>query len=165
MMVNRNFCKPTNNGASYEYAPVVLPPNPHEPTEADYNAAGWYRYGIEPPCPPPGKAVAATSYVIADGKCVAIYTYADAPSAPRTFSKLKLYAALAQAGLWDTLKTWLESQTYEGMNAWTAFSLAQDLSEGNAMFGAWFAAAKTALGVTDEQAEEILAQCVAEVAP
>ena len=164
-MVNRNFCRPIDGGTNYAFAPVVIPPNPHEPTEAEYNAAGFYRNGIEPPSPPEGKIVSATSYVIADGKCVAIYTYADAPAAPRTFSKLKLYAALARAGLWDALKSWLEVQTVEGVNAYTAFTLAQDLSEGNAMFGAWFSAAKTALGVTDEQAEEILAQCVAEVAP
>jgi hypothetical protein len=78
------------------------------------------------------------------------------PVPPRTFSKLKLYAALAAANLWDALKTWLEAQTYEGMNAWTAFSLAQELTEDHPMFAAWFSAAKTALGVDDATAEALL---------
>lgn len=156
-MVNKNFCRPTNGGASYEYAPVVLPPNPHEPTEADYNAAGWYRYGIEPPSPPEGKIVTSTRYAISDNKCVAVYTYADAPRRVRTFSKLKLYAALAQAGLWDALKSWLESQTVEGINAYTAFSLAQELRDDHQLFAEWYAAAKSTLGIPDETAEAILA--------
>lgn len=77
--------------------------------------------------------------------------------APRTFSKLKLYAALAQANLWEPLVAWLQEQTYDGVNAYTAFMLAQDLAEGHPMFAQWLTAAKTALGVTDEQAEAILA--------
>ena len=75
MKVNHNFCRPTNNGASFEYAPVVLPPNPHEPTEAEYNAAGWYRYGIEPPCPPAGMVVKSTYCVISGRECIAVYEY------------------------------------------------------------------------------------------
>ena len=161
-MNNLNYCRPTSDGTGIIYAPVVLPPNPHEPKEPEYNAAGWYRYGIEPPSPPEGKIVAATSYVIADGKCVAIYTYADAPAAPRTFSKLKLYAALAQAGLWDALKSWLEVQTVEGVNAYTAFTLAQELRSDHPLFSEWFAAAKTALNVDDATALAILSAAEAD---
>lgn len=161
-MVNRNFCRPIDGGTKYAFAPVVIPPNPHEPTEAEYNAAGFYRNGIEPPAPPEGKIVSATSYVIADGKCVAIYTYADAPAAPRTFSKLKLYAALARAGLWDALKSWLEVQTVEGVNAYTAFTLAQELRSDHPLFSEWFAAAKTALKVDDATALAILSAAEAD---
>ena len=81
---------------------------------------------------------------------------------PRTFSKLKLYAVLSAANLWDALKAWLEAQTYEGMNAWEAFSLAQELTEDHPMFAKWFSAAKTALDVDDATAEELLARCVKE---
>lgn len=81
---------------------------------------------------------------------------------PRTFSKLRLYAALSSIGKWDALEAWLKTQTYQGMNAWTAFSLAQDLSEGNVMFMEWLAAIKEALGLDDETAEAILAASVAE---
>ena len=85
----------------------------------------------------------------------------DPPPPPLTFSKLKLFAALSQAGLWDALKAWLAAQSFEGMNAWDAFTLANELTEDHPMFNQWFAAAKTALGVTDEQAEAILAASVA----
>ena len=77
MKVNRNFCRPTHGGTAYEFAPVVLPPNPHEPTESEYNAAGWYRNGIEPPSPPEGKIVTSTRYAISDNKCIAVYEYED----------------------------------------------------------------------------------------
>ena len=86
----------------------------------------------------------------------------DAAPPPRTFSKLKLYAALANAGLWDDLKQWLEHQTVEGVNAWTAYDQANELTDGHPMFKQWFAAAKAALGVSDEAAEAILAASVAE---
>ena len=86
------------------------------------------------------------------------------PPPPRTFSKLKLYAALAKAGLWDALKSWLESQNVDGVNAYTAFSLAQDLSESHPLFASWFAAAKAALGVSDADAEAMLAASAAEEA-
>ena len=77
-------------------------------------------------------------------------------------AKLKLYAVLSAANLWDALKSWLSAQTYEGINAWTAFSLAQELTEDHPMFAKWFSAAKTALGVDDATAEELLAKCVKE---
>ena len=161
--VNRNFAQVLNDGAAIDYAPVVFAPNPHPPTEEEYNAHGYYRVNIQPPNPPAGKVVAHKRFAVVNNECVAVYTYADPPPAPsRTFSKLRLYAALSSAGLWDALVAWLQSQTYEGVNAWTAFSLAQELTDAHPMFRQWFSAAKTALGVSDEQSEEILAACVTE---
>ena len=115
-----------------------------------------------PPEPPEGKIPVPDGYEPADtpdGKeWRQAWRYEDAPPPPpRTFSKLKLYAALAQAGLWDALVAWLNTQTFEGINAYTAFMLAQDLAEDHPMFAQWLALAKAALGVTDEQAEAILA--------
>lgn len=77
-------------------------------------------------------------------------------------AKLKLYAVLSAANLWDALKSWLSAQNYEGMNAWEAFSLAQELAEDHPMFTKWLSAAKTALGIPDADAEAILAASVAE---
>ena len=79
---------------------------------------------------------------------------------PRRFSKLKLYAALAHAGLWDALEIWLKAQTFEGMNAFTAFSLAQVISDDHHMFQQWYSAVKTALNVSDADAEAILAASI-----
>ena len=117
----------------------------------------------EEPVVPPGKWL-AFQFVEKPDCIEKSYFLVDAGQSafekPRTFSKLKLYAALSNANLWDALKTWLESQTYEGMNAWTAFSLAQDLSKDHPMFAKWFEAAKEALGVDDSTADAILAAAV-----
>lgn len=83
-------------------------------------------------------------------------------SAARKFSKLKLYAALSAAGLWDTLMAWLGEQTYEGMNALTAFNLANVLTDDHPLFTQWLAAAKDALGVDDATVDGILAASVAD---
>ena len=94
---------------------------------------------------------------------VAEYTYEDAPKPVRTFSKLKLYGALTQAGLWDTFEAWLKTQTINGVNAYTAFSLAQDLNDANELFNGVVESAKTALGVSDEVVEMILEASVADM--
>ena len=159
-MVNRKYARPINDGAGIEYAPVIFPPSPNAPTESDYLAHGWYRNETHnPPTPPEGKFVSSKRYAITeDGvRVVAVYKYADIPPRVRIFSKLRLYAALAQAGLWDALKIWLEGQTIDGVNAYTAFSLAQELTDAHPLFTQWYAAAKVALGVDNETAEAILA--------
>lgn len=163
MATNRNFCRIIDDGKGVEYAPDLLYPNPLPPTLAEYLAAGWLRNGIEPPAPPPGKVFAGVTYRAAVDCVVADYSYLDAPPPVRTFSKLRLYAALAQAGFWDTLCAWLKTQTVDGVNAFTAFELAQELSDAHPLFKGWFAAAKTALDVDDVTADAILK--AAEVAP
>lgn len=115
------------------------------------------------PTPPEGKIAVPDGYELSSEGWAQKWRYVDAPApAPRTFSKLKLYAALTNAGLWDALKTWLESQTVQGVNAWIAFSLAQDISEDYPLFEPWLAAAKSTLSITDEEAEAILAASVAD---
>lgn len=152
MKVNRNFCKPTVEGDGYTYAPVVLPPNPHEPTEAEYNAAGWYRNGIEPPSPPEGKIVSAISYVIADNKCVAVYTYTDAPKRMRVFCTADIIEALMQRELWAEARAWIESQ------GWIDMVLAtKEVREDDPNFTMARAALQQALSVSDADVEEILA--------
>ena len=81
MVKNKNYCRPSEDGKSYEYAPVVLPPKTSAPTEEEYNAAGWYYNGIEPPAPPEGKVVGNTTYVIDhdNNEVVAEYEYVDPP--------------------------------------------------------------------------------------
>ena len=71
----------------------------------------------------------------------------------RTFSKLKLYGALVQANLWDALVGWLQNQTVHGMNAYTAFTLAQDLSDDHPLFQSWYEQIKKDLGISDEDAD------------
>lgn len=128
-----------------------------------------YPLGVSPaPIPPEGKIAIPDGYAphqnaeSGEWEWRQKWRYEDAPPPPpRIFSKLKLYAALTQAGLWDALVAWLQSQTYEGINAYTAFTLAQDLTDDHPLFSQWLAAAKTALSVSDEQAEAILAASIA----
>ena len=129
------------------------------PSAAQYGLIGAYPLRtVTPPTPPEGKIAVPDGYELVDSAWQQAWKFEDAPPPPpRTFSKLKLYAALAQMGLWDALVAWLNTQTFEGVNAYTAFMLAQDLVEDHPMFEQWLTAAKTALGVTDEQAEAILA--------
>lgn len=127
--------------AQMEYVPVVTA-YPAEPASEGkhWEASGWEA----------DSAFVRRTYAEVD----------NPPPPPRLFSKLKLYAALTQAGLWDALEAWLKAQFVEGVNAYTAFSLAQELSEAHPLFASWYAQAKQVLGVTDEQAEAILAASV-----
>lgn len=158
MTRNNKYCRPINDGKNIESAPVILPPNTGAPTEYEYNEAGWYRNAVKPPEVPEGKIVSSVTYrydTLAN-EVVADYTFEDAPKPVRTFSKLKLYGALTQAGLWDQFESWLKTQTINGVNAYTAFSLAQDLNDENELFNGVVEAAKQALGVSDEVVQAIL---------
>lgn len=81
MSKNKEYCHPTDGGKSYELAPMLIFPKTSVPTEAEYNAAGWYWNGIQPPEPPEGKVVETTTYRVdtAQNMVVADYTYVDAP--------------------------------------------------------------------------------------
>lgn len=159
--INHNFAKREEGKITFAPSAWVDERGYHaSPTAADYLAAGWKHY-VDTPAPseppPTGYHYERDGYTETDDTIAVCWrTVANPPPPPRVFSKLKLYAALSAANLWDALKAWLEAQTYEGMNAWTAFSLAQELTEDHPMFAAWFSAAKTALGVDDATAEELL---------
>ncbi len=75
---------------------------------------------------------------------------------PPRYSKLKLYVALSRIGKWQALKEWLQAQEVDGLNAWEAFSLAQDLTADNEMFELWLGRAKEALGVDDATVQAVL---------
>ena len=75
----------------------------------------------------------------------------------RTFSKLKLYAAVKSLGLWADVKAWLEES-----DLWDAFVLAQNVAEDNEQFSAGVKTFKEKFSLSDERVEEILASCVAE---
>ena len=74
------------------------------------------------------------------------------PPPPRTFSKLRIVAALTTAGVWDAVKQLLiERSLYD------LFLAAQDFREDNEYFAQGKAALQTALGWTDEHVEAVLA--------
>lgn len=79
--------------------------------------------------------------------------------ASRRYSRLSLYAALVRIGKWDAFEAWLKGKTVDGMNAYTSFMLANELSDGHPMFNSLLSEAKAVLGVDDATAEAILSQC------
>lgn len=159
-LVNANYCRPSADALSIEYAPVIFPPSPHEPTEADYLAHGWYRNETHnPPMPPEGKMVASKRFVVRNSKVVAEYTYAPIPPHVRTFSKYRLVSALMAEGVWAQVKAWIEAK--EG--AYDLYIAAEDISEDEPLFISGRDALASALGWDAEKVESILS--AAEVAP
>ena len=73
------------------------------------------------------------------------------PPPPRTFSKLRIVAALTTAGVWDSVK-----QLIIERGLYDLFLAAQDFGEDNEYFENGKAALQTALGWTDEQVEAVL---------
>lgn len=73
------------------------------------------------------------------------------PPPPRTFSKLRIVAALTTAGVWDSVKQLLIERGFYDL-----FLAAQDFREDNEYFANGKTVLQTALGWTDEQVEEVL---------
>lgn len=162
--MNRNYGRLTDG--VLKYAPDTIHAGDTWnvcPNAAAYLAAGWLPVVDSRPTEPApeGKHWEAQGWAEDGGSIVRQYALVDDPPVYRTYSKLKLYAALVSAGLWEGVKTWLEAQEVGGMNAYTAFSLAQDLTDSNEMFASYLAQLKEALGVSDEVVEQILAASVA----
>lgn len=107
------------------------------------------------PTPPEGKVVEYGGYELGDGDHLwhKQWVVVDAPSPPpRTFSKLRIVAALTTAGVWDSVKQLLIERGFYDL-----FLAAQDFREDNEYFANGKAALQSALGWTDAQVEQILA--------
>ena len=79
---------------------------------------------------------------------------------PRTFSKIRLKIAIARIGKLAALETWLASfEVAPGYSALAAWNDAQVISDDFEGFAAFYAAAKSALGVDDATADALLAAC------
>lgn len=79
--------------------------------------------------------------------------------ASKKYSRLSLYAVLVRLGKWDAFETWLKGKTVDGLNAYTSFMLATELSDNHPMFNSLLEEAKSVLNVDDATVEAILAQC------
>lgn len=78
---------------------------------------------------------------------------------PPVYSKLKMYVVLSRAGYWVPLRDWLKTQTVDGLNAWEAFNMCNEVSADHPLFAQWLKAAEAALGVDDATAQALLKQC------
>lgn len=138
--------------------------------EAYLNSQGWYRLETTPAPEPQDGYHAEPRYAYDSDETPTriVQSWVEVenpPPPPRVFSKLKLKMALAQAGLLQQFLAVLQGvELIEGSGymASDAFADAVNLSEANDGFKAAVKAAKNALGVTDEQVEEILAASVAD---
>ena len=82
---------------------------------------------------------------------------------PTAYSRIRLEIALAQLGLYTQMEQWLGgfeiAPDYTALTAWKSAVVIQDDFPG---FADYLAAAIERFGITQAQAEAILAQCVAE---
>lgn len=242
--MDKRFVKVIDDGAAIENAPATLRTEEKfisNPTEADYNAAGFYELDETVPEVEPGFRISWGKYVEADNKVVRTYVIkpevdewvepeyeyriisdtweeredcfyrvvvtkrivnvgkdepcpegfhyevereeeddetitvywvkvADpVPPPPPTiaYSKLKLEVALFHLGLLGKFETFLTENSITNEMGETRslkefYATANDLETGNAYFEEYKAKAIEALGISAEEAEAILAQCVAE---
>lgn len=157
MAVNRKWVK--TDGKTLTYAPTWMVTDEGlvvNPGDELYLASGWKRDAVLPPEPPAGQMVAATRYVDQGDRVVAVYDYAPIPRAPRVFSKLYLVMALKKRGLFEQFMVVVRAAQLEA--EWNA---AQDVAEDFPGFVDFTAQIGAALGLTDAQVEEILAEAVA----
>lgn len=115
-----------------------------------------YPKGEDAPLPEPqeGKVVEYGGYTLGESDRLwhKQWTLVDAPPPPpRTFSKLRIVAALTRAGVWANVKQYIiDADLYD------LYLAAQDFSEDNEYFTQGRTQLQTALGWTDEQVETIL---------
>lgn len=105
------------------------------------------------PTPAEGEELGYT-YTVRDGVAYKEYFVARLP---RVFSKLKVVAALTEAGAWAQVKAWIEAN-----GLYDLYLAAQEFAEDNDYFARGLAALKPVVGWTDEQVEALLAKCVKE---
>ena len=115
-----------------------------------------YPKGADDPLPEPqdGKIVEYGGYALGESDHLwhKQWILVDAPPPPpRTFSKLRIVAALTNAGVWAQVKAYIER---EGL--YDLYLAAQDFREDNEYFTQGKTALQQALGWTDEQVEAVL---------
>jgi hypothetical protein len=115
-----------------------------------------YPKGEDAPLPEPqeGKVVEYGGYALGESDHLwhKQWVLVDAPpKPPRTFSKLKIVAALTRAGVWAQVKQYIIDA-----NLYDLYLAAQDFSEDNEYFVQGKNALQTAIGWTDADVETIL---------
>lgn len=82
----------------------------------------------------------------------------------KVYSKLKIYTNLAVLGKWETLVAWMKEQTLEnGINLYTAYEMAQEISDQHPLFNAYLSQIQELLELTDEEMEVLLPRCIMDI--
>ena len=127
------------------------------PKRLAYLQAGYKQIVDNPPAAPVGKTAALTRYEETYDTITFVYKFVPIATAPRTFSKLKLVAALQAEGLWSAVHDWLIEADLEDL-----FLAAQNFREDYPAFTAALNAAKSRFHLTDDQTAALLAASVAD---
>jgi len=120
------------------------------------NSQGWYRL-TETPMPEARDGYHLEpryAYDDADTPTAIVQSWdvvPDPPAPPRVFSKLRLVAALMDAGYWTQVKAFIEAQGLTDL-----YLAAQTFREDDPRFAPALAALKSQLAVPDEEVEKIL---------
>lgn len=130
------------------------------PTAEQYAKIEAYPRSEESFAPPPceeGYHAVADGYKVEDGKWAKKWRVAEnPPPPPRVFSKLKAVLVLTEAGLWEHAKAYItEAGLYD------LYLAANEFREDDPHFVQGLAALKSALSLTDEAVEALLAKCEA----
>ena len=125
------------------------------PNTEQYAKVGAYPLMASQAVPdaPEGKVAVFDGYELADGAWRRKYVFEDAPPpVPRTFSKLKIVAALMQANVWEQVKQYIiDAGLYD------LYLAAQDFREDNEYFLQGKTVLMSQLGWDNAQVENILA--------
>ena len=158
--MNKNYGKLADG--EVEYAPAKITTDDgsviSNPSAETYLAAGWKRIIDDPPAAEPGHTVQVSGWDETADSIVRIYKQVPdepQPAKARVFSKLKLVAALKAADKWVLVKTWIEERGW-----WDYYLAAQNFREDNEMFAEALAEVKRYAGMSDEDAEAILKNCI-----
>ena len=130
----------------------------------DYLATLGYYPLRETPAPAPAEGChVEPRYALDGGEIVQSWAQVEnPPPPPRTFSKIKLKGAIAEAGLLDEFKAMLETiEVKPGYTAAEAFADAVTLDEDHPDFKDAVALAQRELGIPQELIDRILAASVA----
>lgn len=121
---------------------------------------GWYKYSAgQKPEAHSNEVWRIDGYTFdaTNGTATAKYKCVWIKPKPKTYSKIRLKIAIAKIGKLEALEAWLKSFDVEsGYSAYEAWIDAQEIADDFEGFGEFREAAKTALGVTEEQAVAIL---------
>mgnify|MGYP000379104949 CR=1 FL=1 len=146
--------------AEIEYAPDTLVLDGvvvTNPTAETYLKAGWKRVVDEPPKAEPFHVVMPSEWEEYETTLTRIYKQVPRSETDeaRTFSKLKLVAALKAIDKWVLVRTWIAEKGYFDL-----YLAAQNFREDNPDFIAALAELKEYAGMTDAEIDAVLEQCI-----
>lgn len=155
-------------GTNLKPAPMTLEENGRiisAPTQAEYARHGCYPYRPATPERREGYTARVADYEVSNGALIPVWAYDEIPETPVTYSKRKFMLAAANAGVYASIKAWMEATEIiegSGLTAWELLSQSQFLRTDDAEFIALRAAAVAEYG--EERVAQILEASVDEEA-